>query len=176
MQEPPSRVGLNPISWAASRRAVLPHSAFWALSKPSTWGLDQHCSSLLNGFCMLIIPALAAWKKELRWWRQVRNPPGKLGYNPWPLTAEEASGHYNLMLILCKASFSPSSSVTEKWFVSLCSTLHCDALSGLFHASANLRLVPAPHGLFSHQTCGSTVLRGAGSSDLKTSKKRAALH
>lgn len=86
-------------------------------------------------------------------------PPGKLGYNPWPLTAEEASGHYNLMLILCKASFSPSSSVAEKWFVNLCSTLHCDALSGLCHASADLRLVPAPRGLFSHQTCGSAVLR-----------------
>lgn len=55
-----SRVSAQPQPWAASRRAVLPCSAFWAPSKPSIWGLDQHCFSLLNGFCMLIILAFAA--------------------------------------------------------------------------------------------------------------------
>lgn len=61
MQEPPwlshiwrcrRSLGPDPIPWAVSRRAALPHSGFWAPSKPSIWGLDQHCSSLLNGFCI----------------------------------------------------------------------------------------------------------------------------
>lgn len=38
-------------------------------------------------------------------------------------------------------------------------TLCCAARSGLSHASAHLRLVPALRGLFSHQTCCSAVLR-----------------
>lgn len=49
--------------------------------------------------------------------------------------------------------------LSDKWFVSLCSTLRRAALSGLFHASADLKLLPAPHGLFNHQISGSTVLR-----------------
>lgn len=49
--------------------------------------------------------------------------------------------------------------LSDKWFVSLCSTLCHAALSGLFHASADLKLLRAPRGLFNHQIWGSTVLQ-----------------
>lgn len=49
--------------------------------------------------------------------------------------------------------------LTDKWFMSLCSTLHRAALSGLFRASADLKLLCAPRGLFNHQICGSAVPR-----------------
>jgi len=45
----------------------------------------------------------------------------------------------------------------EQW-TSLCNTLCHAALSALFHASADLKLLCAPHGLFNHQICGSTGL------------------
>lgn len=48
--------------------------------------------------------------------------------------------------------------LSDKWVVSLCSTLCCAAFSGLFPASADLKLLHAPCGLFNHQICGSAVL------------------
>lgn len=48
--------------------------------------------------------------------------------------------------------------LSEKCFVSLCSTPPRTAVPGLGH-SAGVKLFHVPHGPFSHQTCGSTKLQ-----------------